>query len=951
MSTSSGDCGPLARSRRLLQVERLVAACSLLLAAACSQQPDNPPAAESPDLAASSLRCAAEPLPLLNRRAFTLGETFYLPEKLIRPDCPADTAWELASAASGSRNRIYETGAALPRFTPDVAGDYMFRLRGVPGSELTLHVVAQTPAERFRNHYLTPLYGLEKIGEELWVANGAAYTVTRVGNRAGRYEKLAEVTVGRWPAAIAGRAADPYVLVVQRGSDTLGFIDKERGVLSDALWVGDEPSGIALSADGQRAYVALATERAVAVIDVEKRAVIGRVTVGFDPRALALSKDGSRLFVASYRSANLQDGPMGMRAAGDDQDIWVVDTAKLAVVKTVYTVAADLRALALSSDETELFVAATDGDTIPTQADPMVKSFVHQAIAVSVDAAAMDYGLVRRRADLSRQASAGGKPFVNPAGVLPVGDALWVAAESSGELVTLDAATLAERKRVSVCQGPRKLVPLAGGAVAVHCYQDFSLAVVAADGTVMQTLRLTDDPRPPAVALGERVFSRPGAAYAANHSCMSCHIETQNDGMVWRFGPMIWHNVRPLQLLSATTPIEWGAYVSSTDNFGFQGPASIVARPATTVEAEGLSAFLASLIGAPRETASTRLDGSYSEAGLRGKQLFESKLPCAGCHIPPLYTSRAYIKIGKSGEPADVPSLLGVYRHGVYMVNGKPRSLEAAVDVAIAYTKAQVSAGERADLIAFLRELTPKGAAPLAIFPDIDSNEAVYPDIQPWVAFSEPVDDSLPGMTAEQEAAAHVLLETEGGQRVAGRVRVESARLTFVPDQPLRAGARYRFRVTSGLRFRSAGELEGERTTLFAVARPAVGGLDAALSLAVTLPPMGPPPLPPPVMLPLNVLSAAPGGLLPGGLLVELSLGPDQKQTLWLRIDNDQVVMQPFALPLPGRGTADAALVRGKVTQTLDVMGKKSITRIDGTLRLGAPGISVPGVAFTITPR
>lgn len=946
MSIPSGDFGPLARPRRLLPKGRAIAACVLGLAAACSQPPEVPPADEQPDLAAAPQRCIGEPLPLLNRRSFTLGETFYLPQKLDRPDCPASDGWEIGSAPAGSRNRIYETGAALPRFTPDVAGDYMFRRRGVAGSELTLHVVARTPAERFRNHYLTPLYGLDKIGEELWVANGASYTVTRVGSRAGRYEKLAEVTVGRWPAAIAGREADPYVLVVQRGSDTLGFIDKERGVLSDALWVGDEPSGIALSADGKRAYVSLATERAVAVVDVEKRAVMGRVTVGFDPRALVLSKDGRRLYVASYRSANLQDGPMGMRAAADDQDIWVVDTAKLAVVKTVYTVAADLRALALSADETELFVAATDGDTIPTQADPMVKSFVHQAIAVAVDEAAMDYAMVRRRADLSRQMSAGGKPFVNPAGVLPVGDALWVAAEGSSELVALDAATLAERRRVGVCQGPRKLAALAAGSVAVHCYQDFSLAIVAADGTVQQTLKLVDDPRPPAVALGERVFSRPGAAYAANHSCMSCHIETQNDGMVWRFGPMIWHNVRPLQLLSATTPIEWGAYVSSTDNFGFQGPASIVARPATTVEAEGLAAFLASLIGAPRETASTRLDGSYSDAALRGKQLFETKLPCAGCHTPPLYTSRAYIKTGKSGEPADVPSLLGVYRHGVYMVNGKPRSLEAAADVAIAYTKAQVSAAERDDLIAFLRELTPKGAAPLAIFPDIDSNEAVYPDITPWVAFSEPVDDALADQTAEQEAAAHVFLETEGGQRVAGRVRVEASRLTLVPDQPLAAGARYRFRVTSGLRFRSGGALEGERSSLFTIARPPVGVLGNELSLAVTLPPMGPPPLPPPVTLPLSVLSST-----PGGLLAELTLGPDQKQKLWLRIDNDQVVMQPFALPLPGRGVADAALVHGKVTQTAEVMGQKTITRIEGTLRIGAPGISVPGVAFAITPK
>ena len=68
------------------------------------------------------------------------------------------------------------------------------------------------------------------------------------------------------------------------------------------------------------------------------------------------------------------------------------------------TLAKQQDALALSSDETELFVAATDGDTIPTQADSMAKSFVHQAIAVSVQETAMDYGLVGALlAELERQ--------------------------------------------------------------------------------------------------------------------------------------------------------------------------------------------------------------------------------------------------------------------------------------------------------------------------------------------------------------------------------------------------------------------------------------------------------------------------------------------------------------------------------------------------------------------
>lgn len=916
-----------------------------LVAAACSPdtaRPDDPQA----DMAPGVLRCSEAPLPLQNAGALTLGETFYLPRPQHAAGCPMALTWEVASAPSGSLNRVYGEGAPNPRFTPDVPGSYQIRLTGVAGSELTLTAVQRTPAERFRNHYLTPLYGAERVGDELWVANGPAYTVTRLSHDGSGWKKLAEVTVAPWPAAVVGAPALPYGIVAQRGADTVGFIDRKRGILEDALWVGDEPTGLALSADAKRLYVSLATERAVAVVDLPTRTVVGRIAVGFDPRALVLSPDGSKLYVASYRSANLQDGPMGMRNPADDQDIWIVDTARLAVEKTIHSIAADLRALALSDDGSELYVAATDGDTLPPQTEPTAKPFVHQAIAVSVDPQSADYGKVRRSADLFRQASAGGKALVNPAGILRTGSTLWVAAESSDTVALLDAATLAERSRVTVGSGPRKLVALPDGSVAVHCFQSFELWVIGADGKVVQTVKLTDDPRPPAVALGERVFNRPGATFAANHACSSCHAETQNDGMVWRFGPNIWHNVRPLQLLAATTPIEWGAYVSSTENFGFQGPASIVGRPATTEEAEGLSAFLSSLLGAPRATGHTRLDGSYTEAALRGQELFEKKLPCAGCHAPPLYTNRAYVPSGKSGEPADVPSLLGVYRHGVYMVNGKPRSLEAAVDVALKYVSAQISTAERADLIEFLNELTPKGAAPLGIWPDIDSNRGVHPDVQPWVAFAEPVDDSRAEIGAQAEAAAHVTLEDASGKPVESSVRIEGGRLVLVPTQLLAAGQRYTFRVGKGLRFRSGGTLDADRTSDFTVAQPAAAELPGALTLSVVVPAMGPPPAPPPLTLALDLQPAA-----AGSLVGTLTLGPSQQQRVWLRLDGEAFWMQPFALPIPGRGTADAAQVSGKITMTKDEMGKKTVARIEGTLRLGAPGISVPGLVFTLTPR
>ncbi len=890
--------------------------------------------------------CAEDPLPLQNSRAYTLGETFYLPSVLQKADCPATLEWQVLSAPEGSTNTVYPHGSPQPRFTPDMAGNYTFRLGGLDSSRLSLNVVSRPPAERFRNHYLTPLYGAARVGEELWVANGAAYTVSRVSQVGGVWSKQGEVVVGAWPSALAWREPLPYVLVAQRGSDTVGFIHRERGVLEDSLWVGDEPSGLALSPDARTLYVSLATQRQVAVVDLQQRQVVARVDVGFDPRALALSSDGKRLFVASYRSGNRIKDTRGTYKAGDDQDLHIVNTETLKVDTVVEGVSADLRAIALSEDGAELFIAATDGDPEPSQADASAKPFVHEVVVVGADPARPGYGQVLRRADLWRQAGSGGY-VVNPAGVLVKGDTVWVSSESSDLVVALDRLTLAEKARTRVGQGARQLVSLdAQGTVAVHCFQTFEAWVLGADAQVRATVKLTDDPRPVDVALGERVFTRPGGSYARNHACSSCHIETQNDGLVWRFGPAIWHNVRPLQLLAATTPLEWGAYVSSADNFGYQGPSSIVARPATPQEALGLKAFLESLLGAARATGHTRLDGSYTEAGLRGKALFEGKATCATCHVPPLYTNRAYLQKGKSGEPADIPSLLGVYRHGIYFVKGQARTLEDAVDVALDFVQVPLAAQERADLIEFLRELTPKGAAPLALWPDTDSDMGVYPNVRPAVAFADPVDDSIPGKSAAQVAGEYVVLEDAQGQRVPGAVELQGGRIEFVPASPLTPGARYTFRALPGLPFLSGGELWGERSTSFTVAQPAAGKWSRTMKMTVQVPagPSG--------TVPMDFLLEPLAAPRPGGLTLRLLpqlFGAQQRQELWARVDGDTLRMQAFAIPISPTGVGDAMQVTGTVKQVDP--DTQDILRVEGTLRIAGPGINLPGVAFVIVPQ
>src|SRR5262245_734071 len=61
---------------------------------------------------------------------------------------------------------------------------------------------------------------------------------------------------------------------------------------------GPAPSGLSLSANGSRLYVALNMTHEVAVIDTATRAILKRVPVGIYPYTTVMSADGSKIYVS-----------------------------------------------------------------------------------------------------------------------------------------------------------------------------------------------------------------------------------------------------------------------------------------------------------------------------------------------------------------------------------------------------------------------------------------------------------------------------------------------------------------------------------------------------------------------------------------------------------------------------------------------------------------------------
>ncbi len=734
--------------RRTLSSSALV-----LLTAACS-----------PSSSVDGEACIAERLDAQPGTRFPLGETYWLPR--LTDDCGG--AWSLTTAPKANENEVVAGADGHPRFTPTIAGDYKFEL-GDQSIDLTVVPAAGRP---FHNLNYYPAGSLALVGDELWAAEVYSPTIARLDPAT--LEVQGRIDVGPWPVSLAASEPLGLVVVVQRGGDTLGLIDTKSGRLIDAVWVGDEPSSVRISPDGKTAYVALATEAAIAVVDLASAAVTARIDTVHDPLAMAISPDGKRLYVASHRSGQPSRYPFPDDPIADERDLDILDLETNELIKTVTDVGTTITALLATDDR--LYVATVRNDTEISQVDD--SSF--QNTIVVLDAQTGDERLA---VDLDTQASAAGKA-ASPHQLILANGQLWVAVEGSDVALALDPDTLAELRRIPVPGRPRSLVA-DGDAVLVHGAQALSVTRIAGDKTT--TAATGDDPRPPAVAAGQALFTGAGLDFAQDRACNSCHADGVGDTVVWQAGPFPETFVtRPIFWLEGTPELGWTAYVTTIDNFAF-GVTSNIGRRLDTDQQIGLAAYLASLMPPPPANGMTTRDGRLSEAALRGQALFTGKAACAGCHPLPLTTTRQLLADGLTEGQADIPALVGAYRHGVWMKHGEATTLAAAVDLATDYVGAALSKDERADLTRYLGELTARdfillGGAPRA------GDEQVASDRPLLLTFSEPV-------WSDEANLANISLRTAAGEPVPADISADGRHVTITPSASLAPATKYEVNI------------------------------------------------------------------------------------------------------------------------------------------------------------
>src|SRR5262249_20427736 len=118
-------------------------------------------------------------------------------------------------------------------------------------------------------------------------------------------------------------------------------IKDDRIGVAGRVEVGPEPRGVAISAEGSTAYVAVGVANEVVRVDLGDRKVTGRLAVGREPWGLALSPDGARLVLGNAGSG----------------DVSIVDTKKWAVERTVAIDGNILRQVVVSADGKTAYLA------------------------------------------------------------------------------------------------------------------------------------------------------------------------------------------------------------------------------------------------------------------------------------------------------------------------------------------------------------------------------------------------------------------------------------------------------------------------------------------------------------------------------------------------------------------------------------------------------------------
>ena len=93
------------------------------------------------------------------------------------------------------------------------------------------------------------------------------------------------------------------VWVVNEVSDSVSIVSVSRRLVSDTLYVKDEPADVVFA--GGKAFVSAARKNLIAVFDVSTHSLVTNIALfGQNPRALAVNTNATKVYAAFALSGN-----------------------------------------------------------------------------------------------------------------------------------------------------------------------------------------------------------------------------------------------------------------------------------------------------------------------------------------------------------------------------------------------------------------------------------------------------------------------------------------------------------------------------------------------------------------------------------------------------------------------------------------------------------------------